>query len=350
MSKTIGVGVKNTTDFPKDFIVTNTYIPNTLERVSKLSEISIINHTNIIVSVTDVNGVISKHHPVKLSDSFINMLGIAKETRYIYLIERRVVDNNDLSNTIRYNSKNKHKGDLYKIIHNSINAIPEGKKTNEIYIIYQIDIEYLLLKRSVSLKEVGLSVSLVGYEDIPYGHYHNSIENEMEEDCSKVLSNKIVYYHNNPKEHVYINILNKTIRIDSMPIESEIEGEGVMFFYSDVSGVEKMFIKPSSFKKHNIYQSINEANIAMSKEEILANKKLDIELLSAESRLIHAVNSDMNTLYKAKMEIANKKIQLLGEIEKARVVKNKEATISNALDNIKKYIDVIIMIKKLILL
>lgn len=350
MSKTIGVEIKNTTDFPKDFIVTNTYIPNTLERISKISEISIINHTNIMISVTDVNGVISKHHPVKLNDTFINMLGITKDTRYVYLIERRVVGNDDLSNTIRYNSKNKHKGDLYNIIHTSINAIPEGKKTNEIYIIYQIDVEYILLKRKVSLKEVGLSVSLVGYEEIPYGHYHNSIENEMEDDCSKILSNKIVFYHNNPKEHIYINILNKTIRIDSIPIESELEGEGVMFFYSNVSGVEKMFIKPSMFKKHSIYQSVNEAETAMNKEEILANKKLDIELMSAESRLIQAINTDMSTLYKAKMDIINKKIQILGDIEKARTIKNKEVTMSNTLDNIKKYIDVINMIKKLILI
>ena len=346
----VGVTVKNTSDFAIDFILTNTYIANSLERVSKISEISILNHTNVNVSITDVNGIISKHCPVKLNSTFTNMVGIPIDAKYVYIVERRVISNDDLNNTIMLNKSKNHKGNLYNIIHTNIMNLPTDKKIKEIYVIYQVDIEYLKLKRRISLKEIGLSISIPGYEEIPYGHFHNALEIGDNDIDSKLFHNDIIYYHNDPKECIYINILNKTIRIDSIPIESEIEGEGIMMVYNDVNGVEKIYVKPKDFRAHNIYKSINEAKASMAKEEILANKKLDLELMNIESKFVTSITNDALTLHKNRLDVISKKNQILLDMEKVKAMKEKSSGMSTFIDNTKKYIDVILMIKKLILI
>lgn len=350
MEGKIGVEVKHTSDFYQDFILTDTYIPNTLERVAKVSEIAILNHTSIPVSLIDANGIVSRHRPINIDATFANIVGIPHTNKYVYIVERRIIDNDDLVNTIVFNNTRKNKGDLYNIIHAKLPNLKNGKKTNEIYIMYQIDADYLSLKRSIIIKEMGLSVSLVGYEKIPDGHHYCGLEKDMDVNTDRIFSSNIVYYHNDPNECVYINLLNKTIRIDSVPIESEIEGEGVMMLSNNVTGLDKMLIKPKDFKKHNIYQSIKEAKASMSKEEIIVNRKLDMEIMSIESKMIASLSNDMSTIYKSKMDIVNKKNQLLSEIDKVKVAKRKETSISNALDTTKKYIDVILMIKKLVLI
>lgn len=350
MNDSVGVVVRNTSNFVPDFVLTNAYIPNALERVSKISEMSILNHTNINVSVTDVNGITSKHCPVKLNDTFTNMVGITKEDKYVYVVERRVVNNDDINTTIKLNKDKIHKGDLYNIIHRNIINIPSNKKINEVYVMYQIDIEYLKLKRMISIKEIGISVSLPSFEGIPYGHFHSALELNTKEDDNKLFHSDIVYYHNDTKECIFLNILNKTIRIDSIPIESEIEGEGVVMMYNDASGVDKLFIKPKDFKKHNIFQSIKEAKASMGREEILANKKLDLDLMSIESKIIASITDDVIATHKTRLDMISKKNQILVDMDKIKANKEKSLTISSAIDNAKKYIDVLLMIKKLILI
>lgn len=344
----IGVWVKHTSDFPQDFVLTNTYIPNTLERVAKISELAILNHTTIPVSLIDANGVISKHRPINIDATFINLVGITHENKYVYLVERRLVDNDDLVNSIVFNNSRKSKGELYNIIHDKLPNLKDGRKTNEVYVIYQIDAEYLSLNRAITIKELGLTISLVGYEKLPDGHHHYGLDREMTVSSDKIFTSNIVYYHNDPNECIYINLLNKTIRIDSIPIESEIEGEGVMMLTNGATGIDRVLIKPKDFKKHNIYQTVREAKASMSKEEILVNRKLDIEMMSIESKLICSLSNDMSNTYKSKMDMINKKNQVLAEMDKVKTAKRNEKSMSAMLDTAKKYADVISMIKKLV--
>ena len=347
----IGIEIKDTSDFPSGFILTSLCIPNTLDdEVPKISEMSILNTSSMPVMVTDVNGIVSKHQPIKITASFANMMGISSENEYVYIVERRLVDNNDLISTMNLNKKKLSKGELYNIIHKKITNLSLKSRNKELYIIYEINSKYLELKRSISLKEIGLTLSLPGYEKLPDGHHYNSIEKTIRNaDHSKIVSSSIVYYHNDSKECVYINILNKIIRIDSVPIESEIEGEGIMMLSSDVTGMSKIFIDPKDFSKNNIYRSIKEAKESMSREDILARKKLDLEFLKTESTFINTLTNDVSTVYKNKMDLISKKNQIITDIEKVKTTKAKNTSLSTVLDNTKKYIDLILMIKKILL-
>ena len=334
---------KSTDNYESGFELTNTMIPNTLRRVSKISEVSIINTAGYDISVVDTYGIITEHTSIKMNKSFSTYLSTHPNSEGVFIIHRRLMNGKDLAKTIDAEERIKRSGESYTIIHNGLHDLSNPDKLKEIYIIYSVESIDLRKNRAVHLKELDLTISIKGYEHKrDTAVVHKGIQTAPMDDT--IYSN-ITYYNPDPNSYIFINILGSVIRLDATISDHEY----VLFTHDESNIVKERCITVSEFKKNNIFKSNAEAEANMDMDSIIAIRKLDIEKHSIETKLITNIVSDIAAVYKLKVDLIIKKYTVSLDLEKLKLAKEEKDNKCQLVDNTKKYIEVLSMIKKIIL-
>lgn len=342
MSDNISRLFKSSENFEVGFELTNTTIPYTLRKVSKISELSIINTTGYDISVVDNFGVITTHSSMKLTKSFADYLSVHQNASAVFFIHRRPMTSEDLVRTIDNEQKIRTTGDSYNIVHKGLHNVISNK-LKEFYIIYSIESKEITKNRTISISELNLTVALKGYEAKNLQMIHTDIETAP---VDNRIYNIISYYNTNVDSYVFVNVLGTVIRIDATYGESE----SVVFTHDEGNIVKEKVIKPEEFKIHNIFRNSKEAEENMDNDAILAKRKLDIEMHNVEAKLISNIVADIANVYKLKVDLLMKKYQSIVDLDKVRIAKDeKDNKTCQMVDSAKKYIDVLSMIKKIIL-
>lgn len=339
------VNILTTEDVGDGNTLTELYY-NHLEMVDRISEVSIINNSGFSITVTDCYGVVTNHSSKSVSDFVFDKTRLPLDFKGVVVIERKKMSPNDListsnyynkySNIVRYTTRVER---IHKHLLNTTNP----NRIREYYVIYAIPEEVLRAYKSKYLRSPNLIISIPNYEtrsplmeDIDLSEVFTDID-------INALGISISYYSKEPNT-VYLNIVGIIIRIDSV-LPSDDTDEGLVIHRSHDGIIDTQTIPIKDFNNRCIYSTYREAKYNMYNDEILATRRLDLEFMKTEGNMINSVLTDASTLYKIRMDLATKVITAIQERDK--VVKLQK-TQNSALDNIKKIVDIISMIKKIV--
>lgn len=330
-------------DLPTGVILTELR-SNHLNRIERLSEVSIINNSNSDVTVTDFNGIVSNHMSTSIVDETLAHLDLPLFFKGVVIVTRRMMKPTDLVSSMRYYEKINNKVKLTTIAvdaHNALLNISNVNRLREYYIIYSIPTEELLIQKSIFIRGPNILVSVPGME----------LKSPLVEDKNpsnifnspSALTVSAIYYNNHP-DTLYINILGDVVRLDS--VES-IDGEiGVAISISHDSYSDRTLILPNEYESKHIYKSFLEAKNKLNRNQYLDSRKLDLEYLKTESNIMLTSLNDAMTLFKNRMDLTSKISNMIVDREKIMSTKIKAPT--EKVDTIKKVVDIVSMIKKVI--
>lgn len=339
------VNILTTEDLGPGNVLTEMHY-NHLEMIHRLSETSIINNSGFTITTTDCYGIVTNHISTPVSEMVFDKTRLPLDFRGVVVIERRKMSPNDListcnyynkySNIIRYTTR-------VERIHKQLLNIINPNTLREYYIIYAIPEEVLRLYKSKYLRSPNLIVSLPGHElRSPLMEDIDLSEVFIDEDTN-ALGLSISYYNKEP-DTVFLNILDTIIRLDSK-IPNDDSEIGVVIHRSHDSIIDTQIIRPDEFSRKYIYKTYREAKYNMAVDDILSTRKLDLEFMKTESSIITNVITEANNMYKNRMDLASKVILAIQERDK--VVKLQKNS-NSMLENIKKIVDIISMIKKIV--
>lgn len=337
------VNILTTDDLETGNILTELYY-NQLEMIHRLSETSIVNNSGFTVTTTDCYGVVTNHTSKPVSEFVFDKTRLPLDFKGVVVIERRRMSPNDLISTANYYNKYNNVvryTTRVERIHKQLLNIANPNKLREYYIIYAIPEEVLRVYKSKYLRSPNIIVSIPNHElRSPLMEDIDLSEVFMDTDLN-ALGLSMTYYNKEP-DTIYINVLNIVIRIDSI-IPSDDSDIGLVVHRSHDGIIDTQTIKPIDFNSRFIYKSCREAKRNMYNDDILATRKLDLEFMKTETGILNTVLTEASAMYKNRMDLATKVITAIQERDK--VIKIQKAS-NNVLDNIKKIVDILFMIKK----
>lgn len=339
------VNILTTDDMEVGNVLTELHY-NQLEMIHRLSETSIINNSGFTITTTDCYGIVTNHTSKPVSEFVFDKTRLPLDFSGVVVIERRKMSPNDLittsnyynkySNVVRYTTR-------VERIHKHLLNITNPNRLREYYIIYAIPEEVLRVYKSKYLRSPNLIVSIPNYEVRSPLMEDIDLSEVFMDNNADSLGLSIVYYRKEP-DTVYLNVLGTVIRLDST-LPTDDSEEGIIMHRSHDNIIDTQTIRLSEFNNRYIYSSYREAKFNMYTDDILATRKLDLEFLKTESSIITNTLSESNTLYKLRMDLASKVITSIQERDKA--LKMQKAN-NSILENIKKIVDIISMIKKIV--
>lgn len=339
------VNILTTDDLEIGNVLTELYY-NQLEMVHRLSETSIVNNSGFTVTTTDCYGVVTNHTSKPVSEFVFDKTRLPLDFKGVVVIERRKMSPNDLINTANYYNKYSNVvryTTRVERIHKQLLNITNPNRLREYYVIYAIPEEVLRVYKSKYLRSPNIIVSLPNHElRSPLMEDVDLTEVFMDSDLN-ALGLSMTYYNKEP-DTIYLNVLNTVIRIDSIT-PSDDSDLGLVVHRSHDGIIDTQTIKHSDFSSKFIYKSYREAKYNMYNDDILATRKLDLEFMKTETGMITSVMTEASTLYKNRMDLASKVITAIQERDK--IVKVQKAN-NSVLENIKKIVDIISMIKRLV--
>lgn len=318
---------------------------NNLEMIHRLGETAILNNSGSVITTTDCYGVVTTHSSKRVMDNALEKLKLSHNFRGIVIVEKRSMNPSDLGNTLEYYNKMEKKYRLQirvERIQNKLLSVSNRNRLREYYLIYTIPIDYLRLEKSVSIRSAGLVISLPGYEGKAI--LLEDMNGEVEVDSNSYGLN--ITYYSREMDTLYMNILGSVVRLDSTPPIDGVE-LGIVLYTIQDGNTETVIIKPEDYSKHNIYRTLREAKYNMSTEDLLATKKVDLEFMKTESSFINNILTDTSNLYKIRMDLSSKVLNSMLERDKYMKLQQVKQQSSGPLDHIKKIVDILSMIKKI---
>lgn len=319
---------------------------NQLEMVHRLSETSIVNNSGFTITTTDCYGVVTNHTSTPVSDYVFDKTRLPLNFKGVVVIERRKMSPNDListsnyynkySNIVRYTSRVER---IHKHLLNTTNP----NKIKEYYIIYAIPEEVLRAYKSKYLRSPNLIVSLPNHELRSPLMEDINLADVFKDNDTNALGLSITYYSIEP-HIVYMNVLGSVVRIDSITPADDSD-EGLVIHKSHDGIIDTQTISKSDFNTRFVYNTYREAKYNMYNDDILATKRLDLEFMKTEGNIITSILTDSSNVYKIRMDLTNKVITAIQERDKVIKLQKTQNTV---LDNIKKIVDIISMIKKIV--
>ncbi len=319
---------------------------NHLEMIHRLSETSIINNSGFTITTTDCYGIVTNHTSKPVSEFVFDKTRLPLDFKGVVVIERRKMSPNDLTSTCNYYNKYSNivrYTSRVERIHKHLLNTTNPNRIREYYIIYAIPEEVLRMYKSKYLRSPNLIVSLPEHElRSPLMEDIDLSEVFMDAD-DNALGLSITYY-SKEDDTVYMNVLGTVIRIDSI-LPSDDSDEGLVIHRSHEGIINTQTITRDEFTSKFVYTTYKEAKYNMYNDDILATRRLDLEFMKTEGSMITSVLTDTSTLYKIRMDLATKVITAIQERDK--VIKLQKSQ-NSVLDNIKKIVDIISMIKKIV--
>lgn len=319
---------------------------NHLEMIHRLSETSIINNSGFTITTTDCYGIVTNHTSKPVSEFVFDKTRLPLDFKGVVVIERRKMSPNDListcnyynkySNVVRYTSR-------VERIHKHLLNTTNHNRLREYYIIYAIPEEVLRMYKSKYLRSPNLIVSLPEHELRSPLMEDVDLSEVFMDDNTDALGLSITYY-SKEDDTVYINVLGTVIRIDSV-LPTDDSDEGLMVHRSYDGIINTQIIAKADFNTKFVYSTYREAKYNMYNDDILATRRLDLEFMKTESGMITSMLTDSSTLYKIRMDLATKVITSIQERDKVLKLQKAQNTV---LENIKKIVDIISMIKKIV--
>lgn len=344
------VNLKTSQNYEDGFELTNALLPNSFKRVDKLVEISIVNTSRREISVTDAYGVTTSHPPVRINDSFYNFLSATPSTNSVYIVERRPMGQDDLITSITLDNErrtSKHK--LYNTVMKGLCNVDSKKQLKDYYLIHSISEDELLEHKSLFIGSHRLNIAIKGYEACDTSLVSKEFRDISNTPINNSLYSTITYYSKDPNAYIYINTLGKATRIDSTITTAPNIAESVSIITDEMNTPIERIIKAKDFAKNGIYRSRAEASNIMSKESIIQERKLDLELQTVETKIMSNVMNEYGVLFKWKSDLLKSRLVSTMELDKVRKLKEKENQRCGYIDGAKKYFDFISMIVKLVI-
>ncbi len=339
------VNILTTEDVGPGNTLTELYY-NHLEMVDRLSEVSIVNNSGFTITVTDCYGVVTNHSSKPVSEFIFDKTRLPLDFKGVVIIERKKMTPNDLISTTKYYNKYSNVvryTTRVERIHKHLLNTTNPNRLREYYVVYAIPEEVLRVYKSKYLRSPNLIVSLPNYETRSPLMEDIDLSEVFTDTDVNALGLSITYYSKEPNT-VYLNILGIIVRIDSV-VPSDDTDEGLVIHRSHDGIIDTQTIPISDFNNRYVYSTYREAKYNMYNEEILATRRIDLEFMKTENSMISTVLTDASTLYKLRMDLATKVITAIQERDK--VVKLQKSQ-NSVLDNIKKIVDIISMIKKIV--
>lgn len=319
---------------------------NHLEMIDRLSEVSIVNNSGFTITTTDCYGIVTNHSSKHVSEFVFDKTRLPLDFKGVVLIERKKMSPNDLISTSNYYNKYNNVvryTTRVERIHKHLLNTTNPNRIREYYVIYAIPEEVLRVYKTRYIRSPNLIVSIPGYETrSPLMEDIDLSEVFMDGD-DNALGLSITYY-SRESDSVYLNMFGTILRIDSIA-PSDDSDEGLVIHRSHDGIIDTQTINPNDFNSKFIYKSYREAKFNMYNDDILATRRLDLELLKTESGIITSTLTDSSALYKIRMDLASKVITAIQERDKVVKLQKPQNTM---LDNIKKIVDIISMIKKIV--
>ncbi len=338
-----------TTDDLEPGVVLTELFYNQLETMPKLIETTILNNTGFSVTSTDCYGVVTTFHSRQVSNNVYDKLKLPLDFKGVVVVDKRIIHPGDLVNTINYYNKF---SSLVKFtprvnrIQNQLINLDNINRLREYYIIYAVPVDLLRVDKCVYLKSPNMLLSIPGCErKAPLLDDDGGMTLGVDNVSINTLGMNIVYYSKEP-DSIYVNLLGVVNRVDSIHID-DME-EGVLVTVNNNGLKEEVFIRPEAYQNSNIFKTSKEAKYNLSMEAILSNRKMELEFAKTETAFITNALTEASNIYKNKMDLSSKVLQSLLEKDKQmslKAMKNKEP---NALDEIKKLLDIVSMIRKII--
>jgi hypothetical protein len=319
---------------------------NHLEMIDRLSEVSIINNSGFTITTTDCYGIVTNHSSKHVSEFVFDKTRLPLDFKGVVVIERKKMSPNDLISTSNYYNKYsnivRYTTRVERIHTHLLNTI-NPNRIREYYVVYAIPEEVLRVYKNRFLRSPNLIISIPGYETRSPLMEDVNLDEVFINNNDDALGLSITYY-SIESDTVYLNIMGIVIRVDSVS-PSDDSDEGLVIHRSHDGIIDTQTINKSEFNTRYIYSSYKEAKYNMYNDDILATRKLDLEFLKTESAIITNTLTDSSTLYKIRMDLASKVITAIQERDKVIKLQKPQNT---ALDNIKKIVDIISMIKKIV--
>lgn len=319
---------------------------NNLEMIHRLSETAILNNSGVVITTTDCYGVVTTHSSKRVMDNALEKLKLSHDFKGIVIIEKRSMSPTDLGYTLEYYNR-MEKVHRFQIrverIQNKLLSVSNRNRLREYYLVYSIPIDYLKMEKCLSVRSAGILVALPGNEGKAI--LLEDMNGELEVDTNSYGLN--LTYYSREIDTLYVNVLGKIVRLDSTPPIDGVE-MGVVLYTIQDGNTEVSTIRPEDYSKHNIYRTVREAKYNMSTDELLATKKVDLEFMKTESGFITSILTDTSNLYKIRMDLSSKVLNSLLERDKYMKLQQMKQQTAEYLDSIKKIIDILSMIKKLL--
>lgn len=339
--------VKSNRDYEPGFILTDTFLSFSLGKPYMLNSTIVLNTMGTDITVTDNHGMISTVRPIKLDLDLSSRLDVPIDYRGVIMIERRNFEENDISISNRYS--NEMCRDIRVGVRSAITdqyIYKSNHPIKEMYRINRISARTLEDRCRVYINVNNYVVSKVGYEEL-----HPNVQEEkdfirMRDTASnESLSKTISYYNDDLTTAIYINVMSRVIKIKAQPISDPIKGVGVNLAYTSDDRILGAWIPEKDFSTSNVFLTLREAEANLNKEQLINNRKIDMELTQIETKIFTSLNDRVILETKSRMDLISRSIQIATDKEKYRIQKDKE---DGDLETIKKIVDIVSMIKKLI--
>lgn len=327
-----------------NYDIARPYLSNIFSDVKPNTETTIINSTGADVIITDNYGMCSRISNTPLDSNLAVALGVHSGFKGVFIIEKKLVSNTDLYHTMVSNmDRPSTVGVRGLALEDYLRDM--SNKVSRLYKIHKIPHLQLNMCRCIELNVLNYTVALPGYEKIHKNLQEENGEVGISRDHKYTISKSIAYY-SAESSCVYINILNKIIRIDSQPIEDGLKGSGVKMIFEECEGRETTFIPEEDFPKYKIFLTRREAESNMDSKSLLEVKKLDVDYYQAETKLLCSMNDRAMLSVKGNIDMLTKQIQL--NFEKFKIITASQKAGGDNIDKTKKIMDVISMIFKVI--
>ena len=343
---TSDVKIITTDDLEVGTVLNNLYY-NQLEVIPKISEVSILNNSGFSVTITDCHGVVTTSYSKPVTEMVLDKMKLPISFTGVVILERRSINPTDLKNTADYYTK--YAGTTkyttrVENIHKTLRNLLTPNRLREYYIVYAMTNECLRTRKSIRLRSPNIIVSIPGQEMETLLMRERGISDLFTGTSESALGVSYTYYSSEAGS-VYINTAGTVLRLDAVPVEED-DDEGVLMHRSHDGIIDTQLIRPDEFNSRFIFKTLREAKNNMSDEQLLATRKIDLEYLKTESGFITSVLTEASNVYKLRIDLSSRLLTSITEREKAIRTVSKSST---PLDDIKKIVDIISMIGKIVL-
>lgn len=244
---------------------------NGLNILQPLQNTYVVNNTNKTVCIVDANGVSQIIENTILDADTLNRLGVSQHFKGVILIQSKKIDNKDIHSSAEIFNK---KGDVIyddfskQIISTLVNNIDAKILFN----IYTITYKDLHRNKSYYIRGLNCTVSEYGYQKPSPMSTQADIDNIIDNAGAFYMKVELFSYDD---ENLYINTFDgvSTIRSTSPKV-----CEPGLYIITSINGERnKKLVMKNEYHKYGIYETYTEALNNATKEDIMKNKRIDLE-------------------------------------------------------------------------
>lgn len=279
-------------------------------RPSVTSHCIVYNNIGMTILAIDMHGISKAIPSIELPDRLLHQLRLPAGYRGVVVVEYKRLTKTDLSSSAYQYGATKGIVDYHissKLVQSTILNKRVITEDNNIYIITHIEEVELRLKQRMYVRgaELLLTTSIMNCTSPVMAHIESLFNIKSNSNMGYVSG---ITYYGVDDGCVYMNQLGE---VTALPAIHDVgRGECVVVRRMIQGVLTERVIEANDFTANGVFLTIREAKNAMSLENTISNRKLDLEVMKAEHGMLSHMVDTVANKYKATMDMNNRMIQL----------------------------------------